>query len=62
MDVRISIENCRHSFATAYLHGGGNVEDLSKLLGHAEISTTYRRYVRPSAEDVKRAALRIVDL
>lgn len=60
--VRISIENCRHSFATAYLHGSGNVEDLSKLLGHAEISTTYRRYVRPSAEDVRRAALRIVDL
>ncbi len=38
---------CRRS-ARSYLHAGGRVEDLSRILGHSNISTTYRRYVRPS--------------
>lgn len=49
---RVTIENCRHSYATSYLHAGGQVEDLSRILGHSTITTTYRRYVRPTAEDV----------
>jgi len=43
----VTIENMRHSFATAYLAAGGRVEALSRILGHADISTTLRRYVRP---------------
>ena len=50
----VTLENMRHSFATSYLHAGGNVEDLSRILGHADINTTYRRYVRPSVDDLKR--------
>ncbi len=50
----VTIENCRHSFATSYLHAGGNVEDLSRILGHSNISTTFRRYVRPGADDLAR--------
>lgn len=50
----VTIENMRHSFATSYLHGGGLVADLSRILGHADINTTNRRYVRPSAMDVAR--------
>lgn len=49
---RVTIENCRHSYATSYLHAGGQVEDLSRILGHADIVTTYRRYVRPTAADM----------
>lgn len=56
LDVpHVTIENMRHSFATSYLHAGGNVEDLSRMLGHSDINTTYRRYVRPSADDLKAA-------
>lgn len=51
---KISIENMRHSFATSYLHAGGNVEDLSRILGHSNINTTYSRYVRPSVDDLRR--------
>lgn len=51
----VTLENMRHSFATSYLHAGGNVEDLSKLLGHSDINTTYRRYVRPNVDDLRRA-------
>lgn len=59
---QVSLENCRHSFATSYLHAGGNVEDLSKILGHSNINTTFRRYVRPSDDDLKKAVLAIVNL
>ena len=52
--AHVTIENMRHSFATSYLHAGGRVEDLSRILGHSNISTTYRRYVRPSVEDLAR--------
>lgn len=61
LDVpHVTIENMRHSFATSYLHAGGKVEDLSRMLGHSDINTTYRRYVRPDAEDLKRAAGEVV--
>lgn len=50
----VTIENMRHSFATSYLHAGGNVEDLSRLLGHSDINTTYKKYIRPSVDDLKR--------
>lgn len=50
----VTLENMRHSFATSYLHAGGLVADLSAILGHADINTTYRRYVRPSVEDMRR--------
>ena len=50
----VTIENMRHSFATSYLHAGGNVEDLSRILGHSDINTTYRRYVRPNVDDLRR--------
>ncbi|WP_072500332.1 tyrosine-type recombinase/integrase [Olsenella phocaeensis] len=55
MDVpHVTIENCRHSYATSYLHAGGRVEDLSRILGHSNIVTTLRRYVRPSTDDLAR--------
>ena len=50
----VTIENMRHSFATSYLHAGGNIEDLSRILGHSDINTTYRRYVRPNVDDLRR--------
>lgn len=50
----VTIENMRHSFATSYLHAGGNIEDLSRMLGHSNINTTYSRYVRPSVDDLRR--------
>lgn len=50
----VTIENMRHSFATSFLHAGGNVEDLSRILGHSDINTTYRRYVRPNVDDLRR--------
>lgn len=56
----VTAENMRHSYATSYLHAGGNIEDLSRIMGHSDINTTYRRYVRPSVDDLSRAAASIV--
>lgn len=50
----VTIENMRHSFATSFLHAGGNIEDLSRILGHSDINTTYRRYVRPNVDDLRK--------
>ena len=50
----VTLENMRHSFATSFLHAGGNVEDLSRILGHSDINTTYRRYVKPNVDDLRR--------
>lgn len=53
----------RHSFATSYLAAGGNVENLSRILGHSDINTTFSRYVRPQsdalAEEMARVAATI---
>lgn len=43
----VTLENMRHSFATAYLVAGGRIEVLSKMLGHSNIQTTINRYYRP---------------
>lgn len=50
----VTIENMRHSFATSYLHAGGHVEDLSRILGHSDINTTFRKYVKPNYSDLAR--------
>ena len=49
----VSLENMRHSFATSCLHAGMNVEDLSRMLGHSDINTTFRRYVKPDIKNMR---------
>lgn len=56
---QITLENMRHSFATSYLSAGGNVETLSKILGHSDINTTYRRYVKPDMNNMQNEMNRI---
>lgn len=43
----------RHTFATRCVEKGVDVKSLSEILGHADITTTLRRYVHPSI-DMKR--------
>lgn len=59
---RVTIENMRHSFATAYLGAGGQIEVLSRILGHANISTTIDRYYRPDVDTLRADMLRITDI
>lgn len=52
--VRFSFHTLRHTFATHYLRKGGNLFYLSRVLGHASISTT-QIYLRSLGVDDFRA-------
>ncbi len=41
----LSPHDLRHTFATRYLRGGGNIFTLSKILGHASVTVTEKQYV-----------------
>lgn len=51
---RITVHTLRHSFATAYLEGGGSIHKLQELLGHTSLETTevYTHCVGQFAADV----------
>lgn len=48
-------ERLRHSFATACVNEGMEVSKLSRIMGHADIKTTMRYYVRQKLGDLKAA-------
>ncbi len=47
---RVTIHTLRHTFAVLYLNRGGDIYDLSKLLGHASVAITDRIYARFSKQ------------
>ena len=51
---RATTHSMRHSFATHFIEGGGDVSSLQRLLGHANISTT-QVYLDQSIAHLKRA-------
>lgn len=56
---KITLENMRHSYATSCLHAGMEISDLSRILGHSDINTTYRRYVKPQFSDMQKSMVSI---
>lgn len=48
------LHDCRHCYATRLIQAGMPIEEVARLLGHADISTTYR-YVNPTADTARRA-------
>lgn len=47
---RVTIHTLRHTFAVGFLNRGGELYDLSKLLGHASVAMTDHTYARFSRE------------
>ena len=43
----------RHSFARLWKNAGGDIESLSRILGHSSVKTTWDLYGTQSIEDVK---------
>jgi integrase len=53
VDVKLFGPHClRHTFATRYLAGGGDIYILSQILGHAKVSTTERHYAHLRPRDL----------
>lgn len=52
---RVTMASLRHSFATACVNEGMEVSKLSRIMGHADIKTTMRYYVRQKLGDLKAA-------
>jgi site-specific recombinase XerD len=44
---------CRHTYATGLLRAGTPVEVVSRLLGHASVTTTVEVYAHLSVEDAR---------
>ena len=55
----VTLENMRHSFATSCLHAGMNIEDLSRMLGHSNINTTFKRYIKPDLANIRNGLAKI---
>lgn len=51
----VTIKSMRHSFATACVNAGVEVTKLSAIMGHADIRTTERYYVRQKISDLRTA-------
>lgn len=59
------MHSTRHTFATIVLKDSGaehkgQIKEVSELLGHAQVSTTYEYYIKTSNED-KRAIVSVLD-
>jgi integrase len=50
---KVTCLSLRHSFATSAIRSGAPVEQVSKMLGHANITTTYDLYVKPLQNDLQ---------
>lgn len=48
----ISPHTLRHTFATRYLKGGGDIYVLSRILGHSSVATTEKVYAHLLTEDL----------
>lgn len=63
-DIDLDIYNyhaLRHTFATRCVEQGFDVKSLSEILGHADVSTTMRRYVHPSMK-TKRQQMQLLQM
>lgn len=55
MDKRITLHTLRHTFGSTLLRRGVNIEVVSKLMGHANISITYNKYIHAIKEEEAKA-------
>lgn len=61
IDKHVSLHTLRHTFGSALLRKGVNIEVVSKLMGHANISITYNKYIHVIKEQ-QAAAMRLIDI
>lgn len=53
----MGLHSTRHTFATIMLKDAedkGQIKEVSELLGHSQVSTTYEYYIKASDEDKRK--------
>lgn len=55
IDKHITLHTLRHTFGSVMLRRGVNIEVVSKLMGHANISITYNKYIHTVQEEEAKA-------
>lgn len=56
MEIKyVPMTNLRHSYATAMLSIGIDAAVVAKILGHTDVSTTYRYYLKPIEQTINKA-------
>ncbi|MEK7581113.1 MAG: site-specific integrase [Patescibacteria group bacterium] len=56
---KVHPHNFRHTYATMLLEAGVQITEVSKLLGHKDIQTTYDTYMHLADRTLQRAAMRL---
>lgn len=57
--AHVSPHTLRHTFGHRWLTGGGRIEELSRILGHASIAVTEKHYAHLLKDDLRVAADRV---
>lgn len=52
---RVTLHTLRHTFGSTLLRNGVNIEVVSELMGHANISVTYNKYIHTVKEEKMKA-------
>ena len=55
IDKRITLHTLRHTFGSTLLRKGIGIEVISKLMGHANITITYNKYIHTIKEEEAKA-------
>ena len=55
IDRHVTLHTLRHTFGSTLLRNGINIEVISKLMGHANITVTYNKYIHSIKEEEAKA-------
>ena len=55
IDRHVTLHTLRHTFGSTLLRKGVNIEVISKLMGHANITITYNKYIHAIQEEEAKA-------
>lgn len=51
---QITMENTRHTWGTLAVESGGDIATIAMMMGHSDITTTYKYYLRVSTRAMRR--------
>lgn len=56
---KITMENIRHSWGTMAVEAGGDIATVAMMMGHSDVTTTYRYYLRLNSRAMRRMQRRL---